>query len=41
MMKDVKIKDKILGRSGTLEPILGFLDKRLGKPTTDNLHLPP
>jgi hypothetical protein len=34
MMKDVKIGDKILSRSGTFEPIIGFLDKRLEKPTT-------
>ena len=34
MMKDVKIGDNILGRSGAFEPVLGFLDKRLGRPTT-------
>ena len=34
MMRDVKIGDKILSESGNFEPIVGFLDKRIGQTTT-------
>ena len=33
LMKDVKIGDNVLIMAGTFEPIIGFLDRKIGEPT--------
>lgn len=34
MMKDVQIGDNVLTMSGIFEPIIGFLDRKVGEPTS-------